>query len=138
MSSGVTVEGTGFSLVQTTGEAAALTATQPAEAAGTRGCIATSKSTIRPVEGPGTGVLATQPVVAPGAETATQPVKAPGAGPGVLLTSTGSDVQLDQSFTDGKSADITGGSESEADLDSEPGFPADDNFQSELPGDTAD
>ena len=56
----------------------------------------------------------------------------------MLLTGTSSDVQLDQSLTTGKSADITGGAKSEADLDSEPGSPADDNFQAELPADTAD
>ena len=33
----------------------------------------------RPVEATGTGVLAYQPVEAPGAWTATQPVEAPGA-----------------------------------------------------------
>ena len=111
MSSGLAVEGTGSSLVQTTGEAAALTATQPVEAPGTRSCVAASKSATRPVEGPCTGVLATEPVEAPGAGAATQPVEAPGAGPEVLLTGTDSDVQLDQSLTAGKSADITGGSE---------------------------
>ena len=48
MSSGLVTEVTGSSLVQTTGKAASLTATQP-------------------VEPPGTRVLATQPVEAPGA-----------------------------------------------------------------------
>ena len=69
---------------------------------------------------------------------ATQPVEAPGAGPEVLLTGTDGAVQLDQSLTGGKSADITGGSESEADLGSEPGSLADDNLQGELPDHTAD
>ena len=53
---------------------------------------------------------ATQPVEAPGAGTATQSVEAPGAGPEVLLS--GSAVQSD----------------SEEDLQSEPGSPAGDNF----------
>ena len=111
-------EGTGSSLVQTTGEPATLSATQPVEACGTRGFEAASKSATSPVEA-GMRVLATQPVEAPGAGTATPPVEAPGAGPEVQLTSTGSDsTQLDQSLTGGKSADITGRSESEEDLDS--------------------
>ena len=65
--------------------------------------------------------------------TATQVVEAPSAGPEVLPTGTGSDVQLDQSPTSGKSAVITGDSDSETDMDSEPRSPADDNFQGELP-----
>ena len=108
LSSGVTVGGAGPSLAQTTSEAAFAS-----EAA--------SKSATRPVEGPGTEVVrrgdasqqnATQPVEAPGARTATQPVEAPGAGPEVLLAGTGSAVQSD----------------SEEDLQSEPGSTADDNF----------
>ena len=42
MSSGLAVEGTGSSLVQTTSEAASLTATQPVEAPDMRGCEASS------------------------------------------------------------------------------------------------
>ena len=107
-SSGVTVGGTGSSLVQTTGEAAVVS-----EAA--------SKSATHPVEGPGTGVgrideiqqNATQPVEAPGAGTATQPVEAPGVGAEVLLSGTSSAVQSD----------------SEEDLQSEPGSPAGDDFR---------
>ena len=76
LSSGVTVGGTGSSLVETTGAAAVVR-----EAA--------SKSATHPVEGPGTDVSqqnATQPVEAPCAGTATKPVEAPGAGPEVLLS----------------------------------------------------
>ena len=79
LSSGVTVGGTGSSLVQTTGVAAVVS-----EAA--------SNSATCPVECPGTDVSqqnATQPVEAPGAGTATQPVEAPGAGPEVLPSGTG-------------------------------------------------
>ena len=105
LSSSVTVEGTGSSLVQTTGEAAVVREVS-------------NKSATRPVEGPGTGIViqenATQLVQAPGAGTATQPVEAPGAGPDVLLTGTG-DSAL-QSNSDG-------------DLHSEPGSPVDDNFR---------
>ena len=61
---------------------------------------AASKSATRPVEGPGAG-------------TANPPVEAPGAGPKVLLSGTGSAVQSD----------------SEEDLQSEPGSPVDDNFR---------
>ena len=63
-SSGVTVEGTGLDLVLTTGEVAVT--------------VAARKSATLPVEGPGTAVLATQPVEAVDAGTATQPVEAQG------------------------------------------------------------
>ena len=113
-----TVGGTGSSLVQTTGDPA-LTATQPVQAPGTRGLETACKSATSPVEGPGTSVViqqnATQPVEAPGAGTATQPAEAPGAGPAVLLTGTGSAALH---------AEITG-SDSEEELQSEPGSPVD-------------
>ena len=67
LSSGLTVGGTGSSLVQTTGEAAMMRE-------------AGNKSATHPVEGPSTDVKqqnATQPVEDPGAGTATQPVEAP-------------------------------------------------------------
>ena len=76
---------------------------------------AASKSATRPVEGPGTDVSqqnATQPIEAPGAGTATQPVEAPSAGPEVLPSGTTA-LQSD----------------SEEDLQSEPGSPVDDNFR---------
>ena len=78
LSPGVTVGGTGSSLVQTTELAAVMRE-------------ASNKSATHPVEGPGTEVKqqnATQPVEAPGARTATQPVEAPSATR--LPTSTGS------------------------------------------------
>ena len=105
LSSGVTVEVTGSNLVQTTGEAAVVSG-------------AASNSATRPVEGPSTEVVtqqnATQPVEAPGAGMATQPVEAPAAGPEVLLTGTGNAALQ---------------SDSEEDLQSEPGSPVDDNFR---------
>ena len=104
LSSGVTVEGTGSSLVQTTGEADVVSE-------------AVSKSATHPVEGSSTDVSqqnATQPVEAPDAGMATQPVEAPGVGPDVLLTSTGSAALQ---------------SDSEKNLQSEPGSHVDDNFQ---------
>ena len=81
MSTGLVTESTGSSLVQTTGEAAQLTATQPPLGVpGTTTVGDVSKSATRPVQGPGTSDLATQTLKAPGAETATQPLQAPGAG----------------------------------------------------------
>ena len=73
LSSGVTVGGTGSSLVQTIGEAAVVR-----EAA--------SKSATHLVEGPVTDVSQ---------QNATQPVETPGAGPEVQLSGTGSAVQSD-------------------------------------------
>ena len=79
------------------------------------------KSATSPVEGPGTSVViqqnATQPVESPGAGTVTQPAEAPGADPEVLLTGTGSAALH---------AEITG-SDSEEELQSEPGSPIDGN-----------
>ena len=105
LSSGVTFGGAASSLVQTTGEAAVM---------GEAG----SKSATHPVEGPGTDVKqqnATQPVEAPGARTATQSVEAPGAGPDVLPTGTGS-AALHAEFS---------GSDSEEELQCDPGLPID-------------
>ena len=70
---------------------------------------AASKIATPPVEGPGTEVVRRGDVIQ---QNATQPVEAAGAGPEVLLSGTGSAVQSD----------------SEEDLQSEPGSPADDNF----------
>ena len=81
MSTGLVTEGTGSSLVQTTGEAAQSTATQPPLGVpGTNAVRGVSKSATRLVQGPGTSDVATQPLQAPGAEIATQPLQAPGAG----------------------------------------------------------
>ena len=82
-----------------------------------------SKSATRPVQGPGTSDVATQPLQAPGAGTATQPLQAPGPGPEVLPT--GNDpAQLDQSLSGGRTVEIAGESESEPELDREPASPA--------------
>ena len=120
LSSGVTVGGAGSSLVQTTGDPAVLTATQPVQAPSTRGSVTACKSATSSVEGPGMSVvsrMAPSPVEAPGAGTVTQPVEAPGAGPEVLLTGTGSAALH---------AEITG-SDSVEELQSEPGSPVDGN-----------
>ena len=113
LSSGMTVGGTGSSLVQTTVEAAVMRE-------------AGNKSATQPVEGPGTDVKqqnATQPVEAPAARTATQPVEAPGAGPEVLPTGTGS-AALHAEFS---------GSDSEEELQSDPGLPVDGNIRESSP-----
>ena len=96
-----------------------------------------SKSATRPVQSPGTSDVATQPLQAPGAETATQPLQAPGAGPEVLPTSN-DPAQLDQSLSGGRTAEIAGESESEPELDREPASPASANTQGELPEDSTD
>ena len=63
-----------------------LTATQPPLGVpGTEAGRDGDESATHPVQGPGTSaVLATQPLLVPGAGTATQPSQAPGAGPEVL------------------------------------------------------
>ena len=69
-------------------------------------------------------MLATQPVEAPGAGPSTQPAEALGAGPEALLTGTGNAaLHAEQTSTGGKTVDITGGSDSDGDLQSEPGSP---------------
>ena len=108
LSTGLVTEGTSSSLVQTTGEAAQLSATQPLlGVSGTNAVRDVSKSATHPVQGPGTSDVATQSLQAPGAEiatqplqvpgagTATQPTQAPGAGPEVLPTGIDS-TQLNQ------------------------------------------
>ena len=81
MSTAFVTEGAGSSLVQTTGEAAQMTATQPPLGVpGTNVVRDVSKCATCPVQGPGTSDVATQPLQAPGAEIATQPLQAPGAG----------------------------------------------------------
>ena len=103
LSSGVTVGGAGPSLVQTTDEAASEAVNK---------CKVSQQNATQPVEAPGAGT-ATQPVEAPGAGTATQPVEAPDAGPEGLPSGTGTSTMQ---------------SDSEEDLQSEPGSPVDDNF----------
>ena len=69
-----------------------------------------------------------------GVESATQPGEAPGAGPEVLLTGTSNAAShAVQTLTGRKTVDYTGGSESDEDLQSEPGSPVDGNVQGESP-----
>ena len=87
MSAGLVTEGTGPSLVQTTGEAAQLSATRPPLGVPSTNVVQdVSKSATRSVQGSGTSDVATQPLQAPSAGTATQPSQAPGAGPKVQPT----------------------------------------------------
>ena len=108
-----------------------------------------SGSATRPVQGPGTSDVATQPLQAPGAEiatqppqalgagTATQPPQAPGAGPEVLPTGNES-TQLNQSLPGVRPDEFTGESDSEAEVTGEPASPASINAQGELPEDSTD
>ena len=162
ISTGLVTEGTGSSLVQTTGEAAQSTATQPPLGVpGTNAVRDVSKSATHPVQGPGTSDVATQPLQAPGAEIATQPLQAPGAeittqplqapgtgtttqhtqapgaGPEVLPTSIDS-TQLNQSLSGVRPDEFAGQSESEAEMDGEPASPTSVNLQGELPEDSTD
>ena len=68
--SGLVTEGTGSSLVQTTGEAAQSTATQPPLGVpGTNAVRDVSKSATRPVQGPGTSDVASSSVMSTGLVT---------------------------------------------------------------------
>ena len=138
VSAGLVTEGTGPSLVQTTGEAAQLSATRSQLGVpGTNAVQDVSKSATRPVQGPGTSDAATQPLQAPGAGTATQPPQAPGAGPEVLPTGYEA-MQLDPSLPGVRTDEITGESDSEAEMDREPASPDSANAQGELPEESTD
>ena len=92
-----------------------------------------SESATHPVQGPGTSdELATRPLPAPSAGTATQSPQTPGAGLEVLRT--GYETTLsDQSLSGGRSAEIAGKSESEAEMDGEPASPDSGNAQGDVP-----
>ena len=138
MSTGLVTEDTGSCLVQTTGKAAQSTATQPPLGVPSTNAVRdVSKSATRPVQGPGTSDVATQPLQAPGAEIATQPSQAPGAGPEVLPTGIDS-TQLNQSLPRVRPDEFAGESESEAEMDGEPASPTSVNVQGELPEDSTD
>ena len=143
-------ESTGSSFAQTASESTQLTATQPP--LGVPGMSAVrdvSGSATRPVQGRGTSdvatqhlqapsaELATQPLQAPSAGTATQPLQAPGAGPEVLPTGIES-TQLNKPLPSVRPDEFAGESDSEAEVDGEPGSPASINVQGELPEDTTD
>ena len=137
MSTGLVTKGTSSSLVQTTGEAAQSTATQPPLGVpGTNG-VRDEKSATRPVQGPGTSDVATQPLQAPGAGTTTQPTQAPGVCPEVLPTGIDS-TQLNQSLPGVQPDEFSGESESEAEMNREPASPTSVNLQGELPEDSTD
>ena len=145
VSSGLVTEATGPSLVQTTGKAVQLSATQPPLELYRMSVrvlpalfrvLVTSDVATQPLQAPG-AETATQPLQSPGVGTATQPLQAPGAGPEVLPT--GNDpAQLDQSLSGGRTVEIAGESESEPERDREPASPASGNAQGELPEDSTD
>ena len=129
LSSGVTVGGAGSSVVQTTGDPAVLTATQPVEPPGTRGPVTASKSATSPVEGPGmSGVIQQN---APSLLRLLVQLRPPSLlrlPVQVLLTGTSSAALH---------AEITS-SDSEEELQSEPGFPIDGNIRDGSPDLTRD
>ena len=114
-----------------------LTATQPPLGVpGTEAGRDGVESATHPVQGPGTStVLATQPLLVPGAGTATQPTQAPGAGPEILPAGVETTLH-NQSPPIGQNSDVARESDSEAELDGEPSSPASIHCQGDLP-DTA-
>ena len=114
-----------------------LTATQPPLGVpGTEAGRDGVESATHPVQGPGTSeVLATQPLLVPGAGTATQPAQAPGAGPEVLPAGVETTLH-NQSPPIGQNSDIAREYDSEAELDGELASPASIHCQGDLP-DTA-
>ena len=114
-----------------------LTATQPPLGVpGTEAERDGVESATHPVQGPGTStVLATQPLVVPGAGTATQPSQAPGAGPEILPAGVETTLHS-QSPPIGQESDVARQFDSEAELDGEPSSPASIHCQGDLP-DTA-
>ena len=112
-------------------ESTQLTATQPPlGVTGTQAVRDENESATRPVQCPGTSeVLATQPLLVPGAGTATQPSQAPGAGPEVLPS--GCETTLsDQSPSGGRNTEVA---RNLKELDGEPASPASIHDQSDLP-----
>ena len=143
-------ENTGSGLAQTASVSSQLTATQPPLGVpGTSAVRDENGSATRPVQGPGTSDVATQPLQAPGAELATQPLQAPGSGtatqptqapgPGPEVLPTGNEsTQLNQSLPGVRPDEFTGESDSEAEVAGEPASPASIHIQGELPEDSAD
>ena len=124
-------ESTGSGLAQTASESTQVTATlPPLGVPSTSGVRDVSGSATRPVQGPGTSDVATQPLKAPGAELATQPLQAPVAG-----TAT----QPPQRLLPGVRPDeFAGESDSEAEVGGEPASPAIVHVQGDLLEDATD
>ena len=117
-------ESTGFGLAQTASVSSQLMATQPLLGIpGTSAVRDENGSATRPVQGPGTSDVATQPLQAPSAGTATQPPQAPGAGPEVLPTGIES-TQLNKPLPCVRPDEFASESNSEAEVDGEPASPA--------------
>ena len=118
-------ESTGSSLAQTASVSSQLTATQPPLGVpGTSAVRDENASTTRPVQGPGTS------------DVATQPPQAPGAGPEVLPTSIES-TQLNKPLP-GVRPDEFAGREGEAEVDGKPASPASVDVQGDVPEDATD
>ena len=144
-------ESTGSGLAQTANvPTSQLTATQPPLGVpGTSAVRDENGSATRPVQGPGTSDVVTQPLQAPGAELATQPLQAPGAGtatqspqtpgagPEVLPTGIES-TQLNEPLSGVWPNEFAGESDSEAEVDGEPASPASVHVQGDLPEDATD
>ena len=131
-------ESTGSGLTQTASESSQLTATQPPLGVpGTSAVRDVSGSAPRPVQGPGTSDVATQPLQAPGAELATQPPQTPGAGPEVLPTGI-EFTQLNKPLPGVRPDEFAGESDSEAEVDGEPASPASVHVQGDLLEDATD
>ena len=96
----------------------------------------TSDVATQPLQAPG-AELATQPLQAPGAGTATQPPPAPGAGPEVLPTGIES-TQLNKPLPGVRPDEFAGESDSEAEVDGESASPASVHVQGDLPEDATD
>ena len=131
-------ESTGSGLAQTASVSSQLKATQPPLGVpGTSAVRDENGSATRPVQGPGTSDVATQPLQAPGAGTATQPPQAPGAGPEVLPTGIES-TQLNKPLSGVRPDEFAGESDSEAEVDGEPASLASVHVQGDLPEDATD
>ena len=131
-------ESTGSGLAQTTSVSSQLTATQPPLGVPDTSAVRDENgSATRPVQGPGTSDVATQPVQAPGAGTATQPPQAPGAGAEVLPTGIES-TQLNKPLPGVRPDEFAGESDSEAEVDGEPASPASVHVQGDVPEDATD
>ena len=142
--------GASTSVAQTASVSSQLTAPQPPLGVpGTSAVRDENEHATRPVQGPGTSVVATQPLQAPGAElatqplqapgagTATQPSQAPGAGPEVLPTGIES-TQLNKPLPGVRPDEFAGESDSEAEVDGEPALPASVHVQGDVPEDATD
>ena len=119
-------ESTGSGLAQTASESTQLMATQPPLGVPSTSAVRdVSGSATRPVQGPGTS------------DVATQPLQAPGAGPEVLPTGNES-TQLNKPLPGVRPDEFAGESDSEAEVDGELASPGSVHVQGDLPEDATD